>query len=126
MPEKCSQSLPCRTVCQSISPGFSVVIALVGAVVDDLRSALRGAGLQVEEPQPVAAPDDVVGVQPVTLQVIDARLADVVGRHLGDRVAFQAEVDQGDKRIGLGARVVRFEISGLAETLKPVRAQSQQ
>ena len=62
VPEKWNQSLPARIASQSRSPGRSWRMLLRRPIVDHLGRTLRRAGLHVEQSQPVAAANDVVGV----------------------------------------------------------------
>ena len=86
----------------------------------------RRAGFHVEQPQPVAAADDVVGIHAVPPQRVDARLADLVGGNLRHRKRLEAELRQRNRDVRLGAGVAGDELLGLQQTLVVLRAETQQ
>ena len=67
-----------------------------GAVVDDIRRTLAGAGLGEIDPDPLAAAHDELGLHAFGAQRAHGRLADLVRRQPRHIVAVEAEPGEED------------------------------
>ena len=88
--------------------------------------ALRGAGLHVEQAQPVAAANHVVGIHRKPPQGVDAGLADFVGGNFGNDERLDAEMRQRHGRVRFRPRVAHGKLLRLHQTVIPSGTETQQ